>query len=423
MAKILLTTFGSYGDLHPYLAMARALVRHGHRVVLASHSHYREFVERVGAEFVAVKPGFEDLGPEEEWAPKVNDARGGTEFIIRHTLMPYLEESYETFHAAAEGCDLIISHILTMAAPLVAEKRGIPWLSCALQPVMFLSAYDPPALPPMPWLPRLKFLGPCFFRPLFWLASASLSRWLTPVHALRKRLGLPASSANPLTQGFSPHGTLALFPHEFAAPQRDWPPSVWQVGFPLFDQETTHEASPAVRDFLTIAPAPVVFTLGSAVVRMATPFYHIAYDAVRQLGLRAIFLVGKEPRDLPVGLMNDSEALVSGYEPFSALFPHAQAIVHQCGIGTTAQALAAGRPQVLVPFAHDQFDNARRVEQLGLGLSLPSSSLNVSRLRAALQRVTEQTSFRAKARQYATQLPTSSFETRLLEVLSPFVGS
>lgn len=423
MPKVLLTTFGSYGDLHPYLAMAQALHRRGDQVTVVTHPDYRDQVERLGVRFVPMKPGFEELGPDEGWAAKANHSIHGSEFIIRQLVMPYLEESYQTIRAEAKSHDLMITHVLTFAAPLVAEELQIPWISTALQPSVFFSAYDPPALGFLTILPRLKFLGPRLIRGLLKLLAKATLPWQRPIAQLRRRIGLPPSSVNVLTEGFSPFGTLALFPPAFASNQPDWPKAVHQIGFPMFDQETTREISPGLAKFLDAGPAPIVFTLGTAVVRMETNYYEVAYQAVKKLGMRAVLLVGKHPHRVPAAAMSDAQVYVSDYEPFSGLFPKASVIVHQCGIGTTSQALASGRPQVAVPFAHDQPDNARRIAELGCGVTVSAGRLNVSRLIAAIQTVSESADFSLRARETVNQLEIPGFDLRLYDALSQIQSS
>lgn len=418
-----MTTFGSYGDLNPYLAMARVLRNRGDEVTVATHAEYREQVERIGVRFVPLKPGLEELGPQESWAAKANHSIRGTEFIVTTLIMPYLEDCYHAIKAAAAGHDLIISHVLSFASPLVAEELGIPWVSSILQPAPFYSAYDPPAIGSVTILPRMKFLGPRFMGWFMRLLAKPTHAWTSPVADFRIQRGLAPCRKNLLIDGFSPFGTLALFPSAFAAPQPDWPANVKQIGFPLFDEETTSEISPSLESFLSAGPPPVVFTLGTAIVKMETPYYEIAYQAVKSLGLRAVFLVGKNPQRVPAQAMKDSDIHISDYEPFSKLFPRALVVVHQCGIGTTAQALASGRPQVLVPFAHDQPDNARRVVAMGAGISIPAWKLTTARLVSALKPLTASPDSVENARRIVGDLQFDGFANQLGRAVAGFLES
>ena len=421
MRKILMTTFGSYGDLHPYIGMARALIANGDQVTIATHLDYQEHVERIGATFVRIRPGLDEAGPKEEWAPQANHPIFGPRFIIQTFVMPYLEECYETIKRAATGHDLIISHVLCVTTPLVAEELSIPWVSTILQPATFFSAHDPPALGFMTILPKLKWIGPRWMRRLLNTMARPTNTWMKPLAQFRKKLGLPKSRKNILIDSCSPHGTLALFAPAFAAPMPDWPVKTLQIGFPLFDEETTDSLSPGLFEFLKHGSPPVVFTLGTAVVMMETPYYEIAYEVVKSLGVRAVFLVGKSPMRIPDAAFTDPNIYITDYEPFSKLFPLAAVNVHQCGIGTTAQALASGRPQILVPFAHDQPDNARRVAELGCGICIYSWMLSAPRLRSALKTILENRGFEQRAEQVANEIKMDGFDQRLLESISQFL--
>ena len=164
--RIILTTFGSLGDLHPYLAIAHALKDRGHQPVIATSLFYKDKVEKAGIEFHAVRPDFPDAKTAAALMDRVMDHKKGSEVVIRELVMPHLRDSYDDLLEAVRGADLLVSHVITYTARLVAEKTGIPWASTILAPFCFLSAYDPPVLPPAAWLAKLRFLGPWFHRPL-----------------------------------------------------------------------------------------------------------------------------------------------------------------------------------------------------------------------------------------------------------------
>ncbi len=419
MRRILLTTYGSYGDLHPYIAMALALKSQGHFVTIGTHTHYQVNVERLGIRFLPLKPGQEDLGPEENWIHQSNNPKNGAEFILRQLMFPYLEESYQGLVEEVKNSDLVISHILCFAAPIAAEKFSVPWLSTILQPSTLLSAYDPPRAGQALFLDHLRFLGPNFFKLVVRFAKWQTNRWLDPVHAFREKIGLPKSEKNLLLEGFSPLGNLNLFPSQFASPQPDWPKNSIQLPFPFFDQEESGELSSEVKLFLERGEAPIIFTLGTAIIRLQSDFFNHAYAAVRRLGRRAIFLVGKEPHGVPAAAYTDPQIQISAYEPFSALFPHGLVIVHQCGVGTTAQALRSGRPQVLVPFAHDQPDNARIVESKGLGIGV--SVLSEQKIFNALEKVLGDANYAVRAQAFSESFTSQNFDKEFLAAVNRFL--
>src|SRR6516164_8524835 len=180
--RIVLTTFGSLGDLHPYIAVALGLQARGHEAVVATSGYYRQKIEALGLGFRAVRPDHPDSEADSELMRRIMDRRTGSEFVIRELMMSVLRESYEDTLAAAEGADLLVAHMLTFTTRLVAEKKGIPWASIVLQPLGLLSAHDPPVFPQIPFLAKLRFLGPAFHRFCFRCGKSSIRSWFEPWH-------------------------------------------------------------------------------------------------------------------------------------------------------------------------------------------------------------------------------------------------
>jgi UDP:flavonoid glycosyltransferase YjiC (YdhE family) len=386
--RIVLATFGSFGDLHPYLAIARALQARGHVPVLATSNYYRAKIEALGLAFHAVRPDAPDLDADPGLARRAMEPRRGTEVVVRELVLPFVRQSYEDLTEAARGADLLVSHPLTFAVRSVAEKQGIPWASSLLAPMSFISAYDPPVPPARAWLEWLRPLGPGFHRLFFRLIRRLLRSWTRPLDELRAELGLPPV-ADPLFEGqHAPGLVLALFSHVLGRPQPDWPPQVRVTGFPFFDQDGAAPPAEGLTRFLAAGPPPVAFTLGTSAVLDAGTFYAESIRAVQRLGRRAVLLVGTRPGNLPPGPLPEG-VFACAYAPFSELFPRCAAIVHQGGVGTTAQALRAGVPMLVVPFAHDQPDNAARVRRLGVARVVGRTSYRAGRVAAELRRLLE----------------------------------
>jgi UDP:flavonoid glycosyltransferase YjiC (YdhE family) len=144
--------------------------------------------------------------------------------------------------------------------------------------------------------------------------------------------------------------------------------------------------------FLDEGPPPLVFTLGSSVVRAAGSFWDESVAAVRRMGARAVFLVGPDQL-ASVRAHLPADCLAIDRAPHSLLFPSAAAIVHQCGVGTLAQGLRSGRPVLAVPFAHDQPDNAWRAARLGTARILPPAAYRAPRIAAELAKLSSDTSY------------------------------
>ncbi len=368
--RIVFATFGSLGDLHPYVAVSRELARRGQRPLIATFEEYRGAVEAAGIEFAPMRPDMTRFGDKAAIMEKLIDPWRGPELMVREMFMPHVRESYEDLARACGSADVLVTHPLTFAGPLLAQKTGLAWASTALSPMTLFSVIDPPLFPAASWMLWVRKLGVTPYRWILGIPRTMVRRWEQPLRAFRAELGLPTTDAIAQFEGqFSPRLHLALFSGLLAAPQPDWPASTVVCGFPRYDGAPPDDRTRAeLEAFLAAGEPPIVFGLGSSAVMVAGDFWHAAIEAAGRLKQRAILLTGMPPDSLgavPPGVK------VFQYLPYSAVFPRAAAIVHSGGIGTLAQALTAGRPQLIVPVAFDQPDNARRTAALGVARSLP----------------------------------------------------
>lgn len=389
--RIVINCWGSHGDFFPYVGLALALKARGHAPVVATPAIYREEAERAGVEYAHVGP---DLDPNDKtlYDRVMDQARGG-EVIVRELLMPKLEQTYAQLAAVTAGADLIVGHPLTVSVPLVAERAHLPWVSTVLAPMLFFSATDLPVLPQATALRHAGKLGRWAARSVVGFAHRMTKGWFEPVHRLRAQLGLPAAG-HPMFEGmFSPRLTLALFSRVLGEPQPDWPLHVRTTGF-VFYNGPDAALSPELEEFLAAGPPPVVFTLGTSAVGAAGSFYHESAAAVARLGVRAVLLIGSFERNRPNQPSRD--VLVVDRAPHQLLFPRAGALVIHGGIGTTGQALRSGRPVLVVPHGHDQFDNAHRITKLGVARTLHPKRYRAPRVARELERLLDD-DYRARA--------------------------
>jgi len=371
---IVLATIGSLGDLHPMIALALELRRRGHQATIATTEAYRQKIEATGIGFCPMRP--EGSPEDSDLARHIMDLKKGPEFIIRQLLMPHLREMYDDLAAIAASADFMIAGEIVFAAPLVAEKLKLPWASAILSPASFFSVYDPGVIAPLPFTRRLHGAPRALHRMILGLGKWATRDWGRPVAELRRALGL-AQAADPLfTDKFSPRLNLAMFSPVLARPQPDWPPATLQTGFVFYDkQEHEPDSFAQAQAFLAAGEAPIVFTLGSAAVLDARSFFDESARAAEKLGRRALLLAGKNV----VRHVLPSTIAVFGYAPYSEILPRAACVVHQGGVGTTAQALRAGVPQLLMPYGFDQPDNAARVERLGVARGIGRSQYTAAR--------------------------------------------
>ncbi len=364
--KIILNTFGSFGDIYPFMALALELQKRGQRPVIATMDFYREKVLNAGLEFAAVRPNIP--GPKEqsvELLDKIMNPRTGPRFLMDEVIFASIRESYEDLLRISTDADLLITHPAAPAGPLVGHKTGMTWISTVLAPFSFFSPFDPPVPPFWSWGARFRVLGPRVMKRLLNLMKSGYEA--EKLKMFREELSIP-DYGNPIFEGqHSPTLILALFSELFGRPQPDWPKQTRTTGFCVYEPQHEPPMPVELREFLDNGPPPIVFTLGSSAVWVAQDFYTESIKAARRLNKRAVLLIGDD-RNRPEKVPNDMIAV--DYAQYGALFPRSCAVVHHGGVGTTSHGLVAGVPTLIVPFAFDQSDNADRARRLGTSRTL-----------------------------------------------------
>jgi rhamnosyltransferase subunit B len=384
----LLSALGSAGDVHPFIAIGQVLVARGHAVRLLASPVFEARIRLAGL-------GFTPLGTVADYEallrePALWHARRGTKLVLEE-LLQRLPEALRVTVAAADDLDaqagpgtrtVLVGSSLSWAVRLLQESSGRPAVSVHLAPSLLLSAQQPPVLPGLRGLARL---------PLAWRGPllrfgewALLDRWIAPrLNGLRAALGLPPVRRVVSTWMHSPGLVIGAWPEWFAPTPDDVLPQLRCSGFPLFHEPAASDGPPLpepLQAFLAAGLAPVGVTPGSAMAH-SRRFFSDALAGCAALGARAV-LVTPYRDQLPATL--PPWALHLPYAPFSTLLPQLAGLVHHGGIGTSAQALAAGLPQLVLPFAHDQFDNAARLQRLGVARTL-SAHASVERWTTALR--------------------------------------
>lgn len=385
--RVVFHTLGSLGDLHPYLAIALGMQARGHEVILATSACYRQKITALGLGFNAVRPD-SDWVTDPVVMREMMTGHLATVRAVRKLFLSVLADTYADLRAAAGGADLLVTH-LPWAGRLVAETTGIRWASTMITPMGFFSAHDLPSFPFARELSKpFRLLGPAFWTMLYRLGKRATRPWAKPFDRLRAELGLPpAPDLNPLGDSHSPTLVLALFSKLLGDKQPDWPPQTIQTGFPVYDQHGTTGMPSALVRFLDEGPPPIVFTLGWSATTIAGSFYEHSIAAAKRLGRRAVLVTGKDLRKQLTAL--PANVAVFEYVPFSELFPRAAVIVHAGGIGTTGLAMCSGRPMLVVPFAHDQPENAERVTRLGIARTISPHRYAPARVTAELRTLVE----------------------------------
>ncbi len=362
-ARFILVPVGSAGDVHPYVGLGRVLRDRGHEVFVLTNAHFKPLIRRSGLHFVEI--GTEDDYDRFTRDPDLWHPRRGLLLVPRRGG---LEPARAVHDAVARlhrpGATVVAASALAFGARLAHETLGLPLATIHLQPFAFPSLLRPPRPPFLAWTVRLPYP----FRRLAYGVTHRLADRLfrVEIDTLRTELGLQPLQTSVLDWLHSPQRVIGLFPDWFAPPQSDWPDGSRLTGFPLFDESPLTPVEPEVVRFLDDGPLPLAFTAGSA-MRHAARFFDVSAQICRRLRRRGLFLTG-HPEQLPASQPPD--VLHASYVPFSLLLPRCALLVHHGGIGTTSQALAAGVPQLVVPRAFDQPDNAERLIRLGVGDAL-----------------------------------------------------
>lgn len=367
--RIVLATIGTLGDLHPFIAIGLALRERGAEAVLAVPEDHLPKCRAAGLEAHAIMPRFEEVGraiglPDDEIVRRVVS---DNDFLLRRIILPSTGDGVERLLGIARGADAVVGSAVAPAAGIAAERLGLPFVRVLLQPFLWFNPNDPPRGPSFRVLKGAPVgrAGRAWNAALLAAIRAELRRRFgRALDRVRRDNGLSPSRAAPMVDaGPWVARELGVYsPLLGGAPAR-----ATLTGYPWFDRDEDGTAAldAELAAFLDAGPPPLVVSLGSFIPYSDTDLYRRAADLARRLGLRAVLLTGESDAE------PSADVLVRPYAPHSLIFPRAAAVVHHGGIGTTGQALRAGRPQLVTPFMGDQFDNAARVGRLGVGLAVP----------------------------------------------------
>ncbi len=368
-----MSTFGSEGDLNPPLAIGKSLQALGGEVDFIANPFFEQKVRSQGLSFVGAGP-FADLDSILKINPGLMHPVKGPGQVWK-MLLGSVEDIFPVVCQQIEQHrpDVIVSHVIELAAQWAARKYGIPYVTISTTPLIWFNEEDPVffgtyrcptwlnamALRALAWLPEFYF-------------SASTRK-------LRKQFQLPDTYGSLRSLFTESVLNLGCWSALYRSETPDDPANSLTSGFTIERQPDPSRIPKEMIDWLSQGSPPVIVGLGSTARWQGR---HI-YEAVRKVCItlqKRCLLIGPE--------LNDLTNLETGIRtvraiPFREVFPYACIVVHHGGLSTTAEALFAGCPQLVVPFAHDQFNNAARVKRLGAGLSLPSRKISEKSVKTA----------------------------------------
>jgi rhamnosyltransferase subunit B len=392
--KALLLPMGTYGDIHPYLGLGLRLRSRGHRVVVAANGYFEPLFRSHGLDFIPLKTSSDYEAfyrrSEHSQPAKALMASGrwcGIEPM--REIYRIVEEQYQP------GETVVAAPYYAFGARIARETLGVPLATVVLLPYDLRSLHRSPVLPkPMvlnDWVPRVSK------RVQFWIMDRFFADRIvgTDINAFRAELGL--APVKRLLDGwcFSPDRVIGFFPGWYAPTQPDWPAQTVLTGFPRWDPVVRPEENRDVHDFISRGDPPLVFTIGSY-PQHSHRFFQAALESCVTLGRRGILLCRHRdqiPDRLPESVRHFD------YAPLAELLPRSAALVSHGGIGTIAQALATGIPQVLMPIAYNHPDDAARLKRLGVADFIPPKRFRGTRLAAALGRLLASAQVAARCRE------------------------
>jgi UDP:flavonoid glycosyltransferase YjiC (YdhE family) len=280
------------------------------------------------------------------------------------------------------------------AADAASQRSGVPWISTSLAPISMFSAEDPSIYMRSALLEMARSLPSFFHRGMLMIGGLVMKPWLAEYRKFRHELGLNEDHDPIKNDKFSPLLHLVMFSKALGKPQSDWPKNSVQTGACFYDESESTVLDDRLAGFLENGEPPIVFTLGSAAVMDAGDFFDESAKAAKMLGRRAVLLYCRDQR-VPSGLSDDVVAFE--YAPYSQVFPKAACVVHQAGVGTTGQVLRAGVPHLIIPFSHDQPDNAARCRRAGVAEIIDRESYTAETAARALLPILNDEKYRTNA--------------------------
>ena len=396
--RIVLITYGSRGDVEPFVALAAGLTRAGYAVRLAAPQVFAGLAQAHGVQLDGLP------GDPQQLALSLTD-RAGTSFprqvarMVEH-VFPLAEAVFTALEAATTDASLVIhSFLMVDAGHTLARRRGIPDISAQFFPVFAAtSAFPGVGHPDLP-------LGPLYRRAthglnniVFRFGARLLYSRLRAAHPHLPPLEAwpfsgPVAARSPLLFAFSP----LVLPRP-----SDWPANVHPTGYWPLPAPAGWAPPPDLVRFLDASPAPVYIGFGSMRSRKMAVYVQAAVEALTSVGMHGV--IDASPTSLAGIPLPDSIRAVQGM-PHAWLFPRMRLILHHGGAGTTGAALRAGVPSAALPFWADHFLWARQTHALGVGPApLPASRMTPRRLRAMLDHVECDPAIRTRASEFGSRL-------------------
>lgn len=397
---IILLSYGSRGDVQPFVALARALRHIGHRVRVVGPPNFADLGHAYAIDYVPVGSDLQAQLNSDQIKTRTQAVNAIQLLrILRDKLLSFIDDVARETWKAAQGGELVIG--TGPASASAAEALGVPFIEAAMQPLTPTRDFPSPVAPT--WLQlggTVNRLTHVAFEQAFWqLFRMNTNRMRTHV------LGLPPyKMRNPLCQ-IREQGLLRLYAYSAHVVPRpdDWPSNHQVTGYWFLPPPPEWQPPADLSTFLAAGPPPVYVGFGSMLARDSQRLTALVAEALAQAGQRGILAGGWGALD---SRAHQSETIfVVDTVPHHWLFPRMAAIVHHGGAGTTGAALRSGVPSLVVPFGFDQPFWGHRVAALGVGLRpIPRAQITAPRLAAAIDQMIHTPQMRERAARLGMQI-------------------
>jgi UDP:flavonoid glycosyltransferase YjiC (YdhE family) len=404
--RVAIAAIGTMGDVQPFVALSKTLLKRGYSVILCTTSDFEAFVTGHGIEFHNLGADIQAFIRQSQF----DNAMSKNLLLYAPSLLrqgqQILREACKQLWIAAQGADCIVFHQTTNFAIDIAEALDIPAIMTAFQPINPTGefphfSYDGPPLDPL--FNRIS-LDPLFNRLSYVIQAAQQSYYDFPRDRMRaKLLGLRSRKRNGFSKNAFGENIPALHAYSPTLSPRpgDWPETTVVTGFWRLEDDSAWKPDADFQRFLAAGPPPVYLGFGS-MPWGASRNTEIITKALRLWGGRVVIgqgWGGIKAEDLPETVYSISRA------PHTELFKYVSAVVHHGGAGTTHTGLYAGRPTFVVPQFFDQPYWGKRVYELGCGPApVRLRKLTPGLLAAALEELSTDTSYAVAARELRERL-------------------
>ncbi len=415
--KILITTFGTRGDIQPFIALGKGLRRAGHAVAICTSEGYQSFVEEHDLHYVFMNN--ELLRLSQAALATLGDISGIGDAVsivrqMSRAIRPAMDDEWNA--ARTLQPDLIIYHPKCLGSYHIAEKLRIPAIMSL--PLPF---YTPTREFPVPFFANIS-LGAWFNRFSYRLMGLSSGMFGGMINGFRRKtLDLPPIGRfSDLLRHADGRPVPVLYPyspHVLPVPP-DFPPHVHVTGYWFLEQAAGWQPAPELARFLaagTPPDPPVYIGFGSVGARKAEKRTRIVLDALEKSGQRGVLVSGwggLQAADLP------QQVFMVDSVPHDWLFPRVAAVVHHGGAGTTAAGLRAGRPTIICPFMADQPFWGKLIYQRGVGpLPIPQGRLTADGLAEAIMTAVHDETMIRRAAELGEKIRAEDGVARAVEII------